>query len=129
MAEYFSAKTRTTRVEQARAIWYIIKWKRTPANKKLFSGGPPENKKLFAGGPLANMKFFVGALSILYIPEWFYAVLSSLSLYCMVLYCHVSSFKIIKQDLRIFFEKNLSLGGLGFQVEIAEQLLWTQISY
>ena len=57
------------------------------ANKNLFAGGPPTNKKLFIGGIPANMKLFVGALSILCSPEWSYAVLSSLSLYCVVLYC------------------------------------------
>ena len=57
-----------------------------PAKKKLFSGGPPANKKLFAGGPPAYKKLFAGALSLLCSPEWSYAVLFSLSLYCMVLY-------------------------------------------
>ena len=57
-----------------------------PANKKLFTGGPPANKKLFAGGPPANKTLFAGALSNLYSPEWPCTVLSSLLLYCMVLY-------------------------------------------
>ena len=66
-----------------------------PANKKLFSGGPPANKKLFARGPLAYKKLFARGLSILCSPEWSYAVLSSFSLYCIVLYGHVQSCKVL----------------------------------
>ena len=75
-------------------------WKRLfaggpPANKKLFAGGLPANKKLFAGGPPACKKLFARALSILCSPDWSYAVLSSFSLYCMVLYSHVRSCKVL----------------------------------
>ena len=63
------------------------------AKQNLFVGGPPANKKLFVGGLPANKKFFAVALSLLCSPEWFYTVLFSLLLYCMVLYSNVWSFK------------------------------------
>ena len=79
----------------------------TPANKNLFSRGPLPNEKLFAGGPLANTKLFAGALSILCSPEWSYAVLFSLSLYCMVLCGHVRSFKGLSCCITELFSSDL----------------------
>ena len=64
-----------------------------PANKNLFAGGPPANKKLFAGGPPANKKLYSGALSLLCSSEWSYAVLFSLSLFRMLFYSLVRSYK------------------------------------
>ena len=78
-----------------------------PANKNLFSRGPLPNEKLFAGGPLANTKLFAGALSILCSPEWSYAVLFSLSLYCMVLCGHVRSFKRLSCCITELFSSDL----------------------
>ena len=73
------------------------------ANKKLFTKGPLANKKLFAGGPLENTKLYAGALSILCSPEWSYAVLSCFSLYCMVLYSHAQSSKVLYRIILLYY--------------------------